>query len=115
MMSAPQRLVVVKLAHTLVWAFFVACIVAVPVAGWARRYDRAGVFAGLVVLEILILGFNGWRCPLTAIAARCTEDRRDNFDIFLPVWLARHNKGIFGTLFVGGVVLTLAGRLGWLG
>jgi hypothetical protein len=23
-------------------------------------------------------------------------DRADNFDIYLPVWLARHNKVIFG-------------------
>jgi hypothetical protein len=29
------------------------------------------------------------RCPLTGIAARYTDDRRDNFDIYLPPWLAR--------------------------
>jgi len=26
--------------------------------------------------------------------------RCENFDIYLPLWLARHNKRIFGTLFV---------------
>jgi hypothetical protein len=46
------------------------------------------------------------RCPLTDLAARYTDDRRDNFDIYLPEWLARHNKRIFGWLFVGGLVFT---------
>jgi hypothetical protein len=44
---------------------------------------------------------------LTAVAARYTSNRADNFDIFLPVWLARYNKAIFGLLFVGALVYTL--------
>jgi hypothetical protein len=47
------------------------------------------------------------RCPLTDVAARYIEDRRDNFDIYLPIWLARHNKLIFGTLFAMGMLYTL--------
>jgi hypothetical protein len=55
-----------------------------------------------------VLLFNRMRCPLTGVAARYTDDRRDNFDIYLPEWLARHNKTIFGTLYVAGVLLTVA-------
>ena len=40
-----------------------------------------------------------------------TEARTDNFDIYLPLWLARHNKAIFGTLFAIGE-LFVVGR--WL-
>jgi hypothetical protein len=47
------------------------------------------------------------RCPLTPIAAQYTTDRRDNFDIFLPEWLAGHNKTVFGCLYVGGVLYVL--------
>jgi hypothetical protein len=36
------------------------------------------------------------RLALTNVAARYTNDRRDNFDIVLPLWLARYNKIIFG-------------------
>ena len=43
---------------------------------------------------------NRGQCPLTGLAARFTSDPADNFDIYLPNWLARHNKLIFGTLFV---------------
>jgi hypothetical protein len=51
------------------------------------------------------------RCPLTDLAGRYTEERVDNFDIYLPLWLARRNKMIFGTLFAVGELVVL-GR--WL-
>ena len=53
---------------------------------------------------------NDGHCPLTPVAARYTSDRRDNFDIYLPVWLARHNKVIFGTIFICGVIMTVLFR-----
>jgi hypothetical protein len=34
-------------------------------------------------------------------------DRRPNFDIYLPEWLARYNKEVFGTLFVGGPIYAM--------
>jgi polyferredoxin len=105
--AARGHLRAVKLIHTAAWALFAGCIALIPVFAWARRFDVAFALIGLVLLEVLILGANGWRCPLTAIAARYTDDRRDNFDIYLPEWLARHNKTIFGTWFVLGLLLTL--------
>ena len=51
--------------------------------------------------------FNRLRCPLTGVAARYTEDRQDNFDIYLPLWVARYNKQIFGTVYVVGVAFGL--------
>jgi hypothetical protein len=58
-------------------------------------------------MECLVLLVNRMRCPLTGVAARYTADRRDNFDIYLPLWLARYNKHIFGSLFVAGLLFTL--------
>ena len=58
-------------------------------------------------MEVAILAVNRMRCPLTGVAARYTEDRSDNFDIYLPAWLARHNKLIFGGLFALGEVYLL--------
>ena len=60
-----------------------------------------------VAVEVVILALNRMRCPLTNVAERYTDDRRDNFDIYLPLWLARYNKQIFGTLFVAGIVYTV--------
>lgn len=102
-MKAASTLILIKFLHTVVWVFFVACIVLLPVAAHAGRFGWAAAFAGFVLLEVLVLAVNRWRCPLTGVAARHTDDRRDNFDIFLPEWLARHNKIIFGSLFVFGL------------
>jgi hypothetical protein len=103
--NAATRLRAVKTFHTLVWAFFATCVLAIPVSALAGRTRVALVMAGLVFVEVAVLAVNGGRCPLTAVAARYTDDRRDNFDIYLPLWLARYNKLIFGTLFVVGLLL----------
>lgn len=92
--------------HTLVWAFFAACVLFIPFATHAGRFGLAALLIGFVLLEVLVLAVNQWRCPLTAVAARHTSDRQANFDIFLPRWLARHNKTIFGSLFVAGLAYT---------
>jgi hypothetical protein len=43
----------------------------------------------------------------TIASCRRGPDGRDNFDIYLPEWLARYNKEIFGTLYVVGLVFAL--------
>ena len=102
-LSPSHRLLAVKLLHTVVWAFFAACVVAIPVLGWQGRVVAATVLSGVVLVEVGILLMNGMHCPLTPIAARYTEDRRANFDIFLPEWLARYNKEVFGPLYALGL------------
>ncbi|HEY2013401.1 MAG TPA: hypothetical protein VGH38_07865 [Bryobacteraceae bacterium] len=98
----------IKLLHTVVWFFFAGCIVAIPLAGAWRQYSWAAALSGAVLVECAVLAVNRGRCPLTDVAGRYTEERADNFDIYLPVWLARYNKAIFGTLFVAGEVFVLA-------
>ena len=107
-MNVSTRLVAVKLLHTGVWVFFAACIVGIPVAAALGEFRWAAILTALVSLECLVLAFNRGRCPLTDVAARYTEQRQDNFDIYLPLWVARYNKQIFGTLFVLGALYALA-------
>jgi hypothetical protein len=97
----------IKLVHTVVWAVFAGCIVAIPVLTQLEHFRLAALFALIVLGEVVVLAVNRWRCPLTPIAARYTEDRRANFDIFLPEWIARYNKEIFGPLYLAGVVFLL--------
>jgi hypothetical protein len=110
-MQPTATLRLVKLVHTVVWAVFAGSIVLLPVAAWRGHFALALVLIGLVLVEVLVLLANRWRCPLTDVAARYTDDRPDNFDIYLPLWLARYNKQIFGTLFVVGLLVT---ALAWL-
>ena len=112
--DSARALRAIKLVHTVIWAFFASCIVAIPVLALQDRLTAAAVLSGVVLVECLIILANAWRCPLTGVAARYTDDRRDNFDIYLPEWLARHNKTIFGLLYAGGLLLTLGRWAGWL-
>ena len=98
----------VKFAHTLIWALFAGCILVLPFVAWRRNFIAAAVLIAVIFVEVLVLMVNGLRCPLTDVAARYTEDRRDNFDIYLPIRIARYNKLIFGSLFVAGILFTIA-------
>lgn len=97
----------IKLLHTAVWAFFALCVFAIPIAAMTGRLGLATSLVAIVAVEVAVLLANGLRCPLTGVAARYTPDRRDNFDIYLPLWLARYNKQIFGALYVAGVIYTI--------
>jgi hypothetical protein len=101
-------LTAIKLLHTLVWAVLAATVVAVPVAGIVRRFRWAAILTAIVLLEGIVLAVNGGRCPLSDPAARFTDDRAYNFDIYLPSWLAQHNKLIFGALFLAGELVVAA-------
>ena len=106
--SAPARaLRAIKIVHTLVWAFFAGCILAIPIFAWRGQFRGVAMLAVLVVVEIAILLVNRRRCPLTGMAARFTDDRSDNFDIYLPLWLARYNQMIFGWLFAATLLFSL--------
>jgi ABC-type uncharacterized transport system permease subunit len=106
-MTAEERLTIIKLLHTVVWAVLAGCVLALPVTAVRHRFDVAVILTVIIVAECSVIVLNHGRCPLTDVAARYTEDRRDNFDIYLPNWIARHNKAIFGTLFIVNEAIVL--------
>lgn len=97
---AARTLFRIKLIHTAFWALFASSIVAIPIVTALDRHDIGLWLTALVMVEVVVLAFNGMRCPLTGVAARYADTTPVGFDIFLPAWLARYNKLIFGTLFV---------------
>ena len=107
MMRDESKLRLVKVLHTVVWAVFAGSIVAIPVFAARAELGLAWGLIGFVFLEVLVLVANRMRCPLTDVAGRYTEDRRDNFDIYLPLWLARYNKEVFGSLYLAGIAYTV--------
>ena len=109
--ASPVQLTAIKAAHTIVWAFFVACILEIPFAAWRGEHHVAGWMTAVVAGEVLVLAVNGWRCPMTSVAGGLTDERRENVDTYLPIWLAKHNKLIFGALYVVGVLFAF---LQWL-
>lgn len=107
-MTQSATLKAIKAAHTIVWALIAGCTLAVPFAAWRGEHRAAAWLAAVVFVEVGVLVLNSWQCPLTSVAARYTSDRRANFDIYLPEWLAKHNKIVFGFIYVVGMVFALA-------
>ena len=103
-----RKLFLIRLVHTLIWIFFVLVIGYILYAG---IFDALGIWVwlaiGSIILEGVILKLNHGSCPLTPIATRYTSRIDDSFDIFLPNWLAKHNKIIFGSISFLGVVIVI--------
>lgn len=54
----------------------------------------------LILLEGIVLLIFRKMCPLTILARKYSDSTKNNFDIYLPDWLAKHNKMIYTTLFI---------------
>ena len=108
-LKCPQKkLFLIKCIHTLIWFIFVIMIMYILWSGITGNSSRTSWLAvGAVSAECLVLALFRGRCPLTLIARKFSVSTKENFDIFLPEWLARHNKLIFGLLFFTGIILML--------
>ena len=111
-MTREGKLIAVKLVHTLIWIGFnlvLAYLFYAVLSNTVGFWFWAGV--GLILAECLVLIAFRWSCPLTYVARRYSDSTRDNFDIYLPNWLARHNKTIYSIIFGLLVVLYISRNL----
>ncbi len=107
-MTPENKLLTIKIIHTVIWLFFVLVIFYVLYTGIINNvtlYTWAGI--ALIIGEGLTLLIFKMFCPLTLMARKYSTSEKDNFDIFLPNWLAKHNKIIFTSIFLIGVVLVI--------
>jgi len=93
-------LTAIKALHTMVWALLAGAIVALPFLAIHGAFRWGAILSVVILAECVVLIANGWRCPMTDWAAKYTADRSPNFDIYMPSWLARYNKTVFGSLFL---------------
>jgi hypothetical protein len=54
----------------------------------------------LIIMEGMVLLVFRKMCPLTIMARKYSNSTQDNFDIYLPNWLAKYNKVIYTTFFI---------------
>jgi hypothetical protein len=107
-MNPSTKLVLIKWIHTLIWAFFVAVIFYILYCG-IRNEINAGTWIAIALIlgeGLTLLVFNMF-CPLTVLARKYSDSKKENFDIFLPNWLAKYNKIIFTSIFIAGLILVL--------
>jgi hypothetical protein len=95
------NLVIIKIIHTTIWIFFNAVLFYMAYAVIINKIDKF-VWMGitLILLEGIILLLFKKMCPLTIMARKYSDSTKDNFDIYLPNWLARYNKLIYTSFFV---------------
>ena len=107
-MNSTGKLLFIKLIHTVIWAIFVVVIFHVVYSGITDNvtvYTWIGI--ALIIGEGLTLLIFKMFCPLTLIARKYSDSQKDNFDIFLPNWLAKHNKLIFTSIFILGLLTVI--------
>jgi hypothetical protein len=98
----------IKALHTAIWAVMAAATVYILYSGIIGIVNSLfWICLALMLIEVAVLIINRWSCPLTNVAMKHTDERGHNFDIFLPNWLAKHNKAIFGTMLFAGLALHL--------
>ncbi|MEJ7766348.1 MAG: hypothetical protein WKF89_00955 [Chitinophagaceae bacterium] len=96
-----SKLTIIKIIHTLVWVFFNVVLFYLLYAVITNQIDRlVWVGIGIILLEGLVLLFFKRMCPITLVARKYSDSTKDNFDIFLPNWLARNNKLIYTIFFI---------------
>jgi hypothetical protein len=110
-MRNETKLITIKIIHTLVWIFFNIVIFYMLYAVIRDKIDIwLWVGYGLVFLEGMTLLLFKFFCPLTIMARKYSDSNKDNFDIYLPNWLARYTKLIY-TSIMGIIVLITIYRL----
>jgi len=107
-LSNNNKLIMIKLIHTAIWSIMAIAILYILYAGVFNRVNPLVWYCiSLILFEGMILLICKWKCPLTLIGYKYTDDRSIGFDIFLPAWLAKHNKTLFTVLFLTGLILVL--------
>lgn len=102
------KLTSIKIIHTAVWLFFNAVIFHLFYAVISHKIDKwVWICIGIILMEAVILIVFKRMCPITLMARKYSDSTKENFDIYLPNWLAKYNKSIYSTLFVIIVILLI--------
>ncbi len=100
-MISKNKLGVIKILHTIIWFFFNGIFFYMVYAVILNRIDKY-VWIGitLFLVEIIVLQIFKNTFPLTIGARRYSNSTKENFDIYLPNWLAKHKKLIYSAFLI---------------
>ena len=99
----------IKTLHTAIWVFFNVVVFYMLYAVILGKLDIwLWTGFGFVIVEGVTLLVFKWCCPLTLLARKYSASDKDNFDIYLPNWLAKHTKTIYTSLFIIIVIIAFA-------
>ena len=96
-----SKLTIIKLIHTTIWIFFNVVIFYLFYAVIVNKIDKwIWIGLGLFILEGIVLLVFKMKCPLTVVARRYSDSAKENFDIYLPNWLAKYTKLIYTSILL---------------
>lgn len=102
------KLILIKGLHTLIWIFYNIVIFYLLYAVIINRIDKwVWICLGLIALEGIILFVFKNLCPVTLIARNYSQSKKDNFDIYIPNWLAKYNKKIYSAIVLIAIVILI--------
>ncbi len=107
-MTNKEKLIAIKIVHTIIWIFFNVVIFYMLYAVTLGEINFwLWIGYALIGLEIIVLLIFNFFCPLTIMARKYSDSSKNNFDIFLPEWLAKYNKQIYTIIIVIIIGLTI--------
>lgn len=107
-MKGGDKLLLIKSVHSLIWLFYNVVIFYFLYAVIVDKIDKwVWICLGFVVVEGIVLLAFKWFCPLTVIARKYSDSTKENFDIFLPNWLAKYNKLIYTSIFGTALIILI--------
>ena len=107
-MQNETKLIIIKTTHTLIWLFFNAVIFYMLYAAIVNKIDYwIWIGYGLFIVEGITLLSYKFYCPLTIMARQYSKSTKDNFDIYLPNWLAKYTKLIYTTILLITIIITI--------
>lgn len=107
-------LTLIKTIHSLIWFVMVSAIFYILYAGIVNRFDiYFYISIVLMIIEGIVLIIYKGACPLTVMSKKLKSDYQEGDDIYLPRWLAVHNRLVFTSILVVGLVIVGFRFLGW--
>ncbi len=107
-MNNETKLIIIKIIHTVIWLFFNAVIFYMLYAALTNKIDIwLWIGYGLFMLEGITLLMFRFFCPLTVMARKYSNSTKDNFDIYIPNWLAKYNKLIYTSILILITIITI--------
>ena len=103
-----DKLILIKIVHTMIWLFFNLVIFYMLYAVIADKLDKwLWIGYGLIIMEGITLVAFKFFCPLTILARKYSNSTKDNFDIYLPNWLAKYTKLIYSGIVAIILLITI--------
>ncbi len=107
-MQPKIKLIIIKIVHTLIWLFFNVVIFYMLYAVIVNKIDKwLWIGYGLFILEGITLLIFKFFCPLTVMARKYSDSTKENFDIYLPNWLAKYNKPVYTSILLLIIFITI--------